>query len=164
MAPPSTVEFEGTPLKVSTETSGGNTFVTVTDLGKVVGQLPNIQNSHAVIADDGTIYVSGICGLCPGPDGKPAMVSGGPGPETLRTMKLLEVMLRACGAGPEHVTMVHVYLVDNTDERFAAMNNAYLEYWGKRPRPGRITTGTSGLVLGACVEIDLVAKIPASKL
>ena len=38
----------------------------------------------------------------------------------------------------------------------------YLDFFGERPKPARITTGTSGLVLGACIEIDLVAKMPTA--
>ena len=91
---------------MKTQSSGGNTFVTITDLGKIVGDIGNIQNSHGVISSDGTIYVSGICALCRTSDGKCEMKPGGVGPETTRSMELLEVCLRACGAGPEHVTMV----------------------------------------------------------
>ena len=100
-------------------------------------------------------------------------------------MKLIEATLKACGAGPEHITMVreaatllllqacvvahltcvclcvqaHVYLTDNTKERFAEMNAGYLEYWGDRPLTSRITVGCSSLALGCSVEIDVVAKM-----
>ena len=55
--------------------------------------------------------------------------------------------------------MVHVYLVDNTKERFAMMNAGYLEFMGERPLPARITVGCGALALGASVEIDVVARI-----
>lgn len=161
---PKTVQFDGQTLNVEAKQQGGNTFVTITDLGKVAGNLPNIQNSHAVMTPDGTIYVCGLCGLCPGPDGNPAMVSPGTAGQTMRTMKLLEMVLHACGATKEHITIVHAMIVDNTAERFKAFNEAYLEFWGPLLRPARITTGTSALLLGAEVEIDCIAKVPASKL
>ena len=43
--------------------------------------------------------------------------------------------------------------------RFAEMNAGYLEFWGTRPLPARITVGCSALALGCCVEIDVVAKV-----
>lgn len=111
------------PLAVTTSESGGNTFVTV-DVAEICGDLGDIANAHAVIASDGTIYVGGCCGLQPAADGGPSIAPGGPGPETSRCMQLLEVFLRACGAGVEHITMVHVYLIDNTTARFGEMNAA----------------------------------------
>ena len=72
-------------------------------------------------------------------------------------MELIEAVLRACGGGVEHITMAHVYLTDNTKERFAMMNAGYLAFMGERPLPARITVGCAP-ALGASVEIDVVAK------
>ena len=85
----------------------------------------------------------------------PAIVEGGPKAECVRTMELIEAVLRACGGGVQHITMAHVYLTDNTKERFAMMNAGYLEFMGGRPLPARITVGCGALSLGASVEIDV---------
>ena len=87
------------------------------------------------------------------------LVRGGPRAEAFRAMELVEAALRACGAGPEHIVMAHVYLVDNTADRFAEMNAGYVDYFGDRPLPARITVGAGALALGAAVEVDVVAKI-----
>ena len=65
----------------------------------------------------------------------------------------------ACGAGVEHITMVHIYQVNYNKETFAAMNAGYLEFWDGRPLPLRITVGCSALALGSTVEIDVLAKL-----
>jgi enamine deaminase RidA (YjgF/YER057c/UK114 family) len=38
------------------------------------------------------------------------------------------------------------------------VNEGYLQFWGDRPLPARITVGCSALALGSCVEIDVIAK------
>ena len=42
--------------------------------------------------------------------------------------------------------------------RCAAVNEGYLQFWGDRPLPARVTVGCSALALGSCVEIDVIAK------
>ena len=146
-------------VDVKCETSGGNILVTL-DWDKIFGKLPfKIPFCSGVITPDGTIYISGTIGLAPPAGGAPSIVTGGPKVEAIRTMELIEANLKACGAGLENVTMAHVYLVDNTKERFAEMNAGYLEFWGARPLPARITVGCSALALGCSVEIDVVAKM-----
>ena len=124
------------------------------------GTLPfKIPFCSAVLTEDGTIYVSGSIGLAPpASGGPPSIVPGGPKPELLRTMQIVEACLKACGADVQDITMAHCYLVDNTKERFGEMNAAYLEFFGTRPLPARITVGCSALALGSCVEVDVIAK------
>ena len=132
------------------------------DWSKVFGKLPfKIPFCSGTLCDDGTIYISGTIGLAPvTTDGQaPSIVAGGPYNECVRTMEIVEAALKACGASLENIVMVHVYLVDNTKERFAEMNKGYLEFWADRPLPARITVGCSALALGSCVEIDVIAKL-----
>ena len=39
------------------------------------------------------------------------------------------------------------------------MNAGYLQFWGSRPLPARITVGCTALALGAVVEVDVIAKM-----
>eukprot|EP00933_Yihiella_yeosuensis_P028981 TRINITY_DN22729_c0_g1_i1.p1 TRINITY_DN22729_c0_g1~~TRINITY_DN22729_c0_g1_i1.p1 ORF type:complete len:206 (+),score=46.41 TRINITY_DN22729_c0_g1_i1:31-618(+) len=146
-------------VKVSSEVSGGNTHVTL-DWEAILGNLPfKLPFCSAVITPNGTVYVSGAVGAERGPDGKPRIVDGGPEAEALKTMEVIDACLRACGASAEHVTMVHAYLVDYTRERFAAMNKGYLQFWGARPLPARICTGTTHVGLSGSVEFDVIAQL-----
>lgn len=108
---------------------------------------------HATIAGD-TIYVSGTLGTLPG---SMALAPGGVGPETTQTLRNIETILAACGAGLADLVKVNVFLadIDNFDE----MNEAYLAVMGDDP-PARITVGRAGLALGAAVEIDAIAYLP----
>ena len=157
---PKTVTINGCgEVGVSTARSGGNVLVTL-DWDKIFGILPfKIPFCSAVVCNDGSIYVSGSIGLAPPVAGeKPSIVTGGPKPEMIRTMVIIEAILQACGAGIENITMAHCYLVDNTPERFKEMNEGYLEFMADRPLPARITVGCSALALGSVVEVDVIAK------
>ena len=110
--------------------------------------------SHATIAGD-TIYVSGSLGTLPD---SMDLAPGGTGPETTQTIRNIESILRACGAELDDVVKVNIYLTDMS--RFSEMNAAYLEYFGDSP-PARITVGVSELALGASIEIDCIAHVPA---
>jgi 2-iminobutanoate/2-iminopropanoate deaminase len=118
--------------------------VTVDGLGK----LPAF--CHGVVAGD-FIYVSGTLGT---KAGSFELVEGGTGPETTRTLRNIETILKGCGAGLEHLIKLNVFLADM--DAFADMNAAYLEVIGSDP-PARITVGRAALALGAAVEIDGVA-------
>ncbi len=118
--------------------------VTVDGLGK----LPAF--CHASVAGD-FIYVSGTLGT---KDGSFELVDGGTGPETLQTLRNIEMVLKGCDAGLKHLIKVNVFLTDMTT--FREMNESYLEVIGSDP-PARITVGCSALALGAAVEIDAVA-------
>jgi 2-iminobutanoate/2-iminopropanoate deaminase len=118
--------------------------VTVDGLGK----LPAF--CHGVVAGD-FIYVSGTLGT---KAGSFELVEGGTGPETTRTLRNIETILKGCGAGLEHLIKLNVFLADM--DAFADMNAAYLEVIGSDP-PARITVGGAALALGAAVEIDGVA-------
>lgn len=110
---------------------------------------------HAVIAGD-FIYVSGTLGTQPE---AMSLVEGGTGPETTQAMRNIEAILASCGAGLDDLVKVNVFLADMTT--FGEMNKAYLAVIGSEP-PARITVGRAELALGAAVEIDAIAYLPAS--
>lgn len=116
-----------------------------------LGRLPVF--SHASTAG-GLIFVSGTLGTLPG---TMELAPGGIGPETTQTLKNLETILAAEGAGLDDVVKVSVYVVDMAE--FAAMNEAYAAFFPADP-PARITVGGAQLALGARVEIECVARAP----
>ena len=110
--------------------------------------------SHAVIAGD-FIYVSGTVGTKT--DSQEQLVEGGTGPETIRTLRIIETILDECGASFGDLVKVNIFLSDM--KTFPEMNEAYLEVLGADP-PARITVGRAELALNAAVEIDAIAYKP----
>jgi 2-iminobutanoate/2-iminopropanoate deaminase len=108
---------------------------------------------HASVVGD-QVLVSGTIGAR---DGALELVPGGIAAETTQTLRNIETILAACGCGLADVAKVNVFLTDMAD--FGAMNQAYLGVFGAEP-PARITTGCTGLALGALVEMDCVAFRP----
>jgi len=119
-----------------------------------LGRLP--QFCHATVAD-GWIHVSGTLGTMPG---SLDLVEGGAGPQTTQTLRNIETILRACGAGIHDVVKMSVFLSDMST--FAEMNRAYSEVVGEES-PARITVGKAGLALGAAVEIECTAYLVESQ-
>ena len=117
-----------------------------------LGRLPAF--SHATVAGD-TVYVSGTLGTR---EGSFELVEGGMAAETTQTLRNIERILAAAGASLEDVVKVNVFVTDMS--QFADMNRAYLELFPGDP-PARITVGCAALALGALVEIDCVAYVPA---
>ena len=108
---------------------------------------------HASIAGD-TIYVSGTLGTL---DNSMQLAPGGVAGQTTQTLRNIETILRACGAGLDDLVKVNVFLADI--DSFDEMNEAYLAVMGDDP-PARITVGKAALALGAAVEIDAIAYLP----
>lgn len=113
-----------------------------------LGRLPAF--SHASIAGD-HIWVSGTLGT---KEGSFELVEGGMAAQTTQTLRNIESILLAAGAGLRDVVKVNVFVTDMS--QFADMNRAYLEFFPEDP-PARITVGCEALALGALVEIDCVA-------
>jgi len=117
-----------------------------------LGRLPVF--SHASVAD-GWIYVSGTLGTRPGGF---ELVDGGPGAETAQTLRNIESILKAAGAGWRDVVKMNVFVSDMAG--FPAMNEAYAAFFQDQDPPARITVGGVQLALGAAVEIDCIARTP----
>lgn len=110
--------------------------------------------SHAAVVGD-TVYVSGSLGTL---RDSMELAPGGIGPQTAQTLENIQAILRACGAEMKDVAKVNVYLTDMSG--FPEMNDAYLKVFAESP-PARITVGVAELALGASVEIDCIAQLPA---
>ena len=87
------------------------------------------------------------------------LAPGGVAGQTTQTLRNLETILQACGAGLDDLVKVNVFLADI--DTFAEMNEAYLEVFGDSP-PARITVGGVDLALGAAVEIDCIVWKPGA--
>jgi 2-iminobutanoate/2-iminopropanoate deaminase len=116
--------------------------------GKVLpGSLPF---SEAVRVGD-TLYLSGAIGVEPG---TLKLVPGGIEPESRRTLQNLRITLEAHGYSLSDVVKCTIMLADIGE--WARFNAIYGEFFAA-PYPARSAFGTSGLALGARVEVECIA-------
>lgn len=101
---------------------------------------------------DNTLYLSGNLGNLPGSND---LIAGGIGPETRQTMENIKSVLEQFGSSMDQVVKCTVFLADINE--WAAMNEVYRTYFKKAP--ARSALGTSGLALGARVEIECIATV-----
>jgi 2-iminobutanoate/2-iminopropanoate deaminase len=113
---------------------------------------PPVGPFSQAIEVGGFLYFSGQVAQDPA-TGK--VVEGGIVAEAERVLQNLSAVLKAAGKSFDDVVRAGVFLTRMSD--FAAMNGIYARYFSQ-PFPARTTIGVAALVLGACVEIDLVVK------
>ena len=109
--------------------------------------------SEAVRAGD-LLFVSGEIGTQPG---KMALVPGGITPEARQTIENVRDVLQRHGATLADVVQCTVFLSDMKE--WPAFNSVYREYF-KAPFPARSATGSTGLALGARLELQCTAYAP----
>jgi 2-iminobutanoate/2-iminopropanoate deaminase len=85
-----------------------------------------------------------------------ALVGGDIAAQTEQVMRNLAALLRAAGAGFEHVVRTTVFLADLNE--FAGMNEVYGQYVVDPP-PARATVQVARLPRDVKVEIDLIAVV-----
>ncbi|GLY42897.1 reactive intermediate/imine deaminase [Amycolatopsis sp. NBRC 101858] len=100
------------------------------------------------------LFVSGQLGL-----GDAGLVPGGVAPETRQAIHNVAAVLEGHGATLADVVKSTVFLASMDD--WPEMNKAYAELFGT-PAPARSAVG-SGLLLGARVEIEVVAYAPTTQ-
>lgn len=105
------------------------------------------------IAIDGFLFTAGQAALDPATG---ALVEGGVEPETERVMANLTAVLDAAGCSWSDVLKTTIFLVDMAN--FAAVNAIYGRYMSDPP-PARSTVGVASLPKGACVEIEVIARL-----
>lgn len=110
--------------------------------------------SQAVVSH-GFLFSSGQIPLDPSTG---ELVKGDLKAQARRVFLNLSEVLKAAGASFDDVVKTTVFLTSMSD--FAALNEVYGEYLGKR-KPARSTIAVEALPKGASVEIELVAKIPS---
>jgi reactive intermediate/imine deaminase len=96
------------------------------------------------------LFLSGQLGL--DADGK--LVPGGIGPETRRTLENIRAVLERHGSSLDRIVKVTVMLADIKE--WGEMNVEYTKVFTGN-LPARSAFGTTGLALGARVEIECVA-------
>lgn len=99
-----------------------------------------------------TLYLSGQLGI----DGASKLVPGGIAAETRQALENIKAVLERYGSSLEHVVKVTIMLADIAERE--ELNKVYLTYFPQH-QPARSAFGTSGLVLGARVEIECVAVL-----
>jgi 2-iminobutanoate/2-iminopropanoate deaminase len=114
---------------------------------------PTARPFSAAVITNGMIYLSGQIGI----DNTGQLAAGGIAPETRQALENIRVLLAAHGASMRDVVKCTVMLADIRE--WGAMNDVYLTFFPTNP-PARSAFGTTGLALGARVEIECVAAAP----
>jgi len=105
----------------------------------------------AAVRYGGLLFVSGNVGNRPGTT---ELVAGGIAAETRQALDNIRATLELAGSSLGRVLKVTVFLADIDD--YTAMNEVYRQFFGSQP-PARSTLATSGLAIGARVEIEAIA-------
>jgi hypoxanthine phosphoribosyltransferase len=109
------------------------------------------------VSVDGWVYTSGQIGLDPATG---ELVAGGFEAQARRALENLRHVLAAASCGFGDVVKTGVFLADLAD--FPRLNALYAEAMGEH-RPARSTVQVAALPRGAMVELDMVARQPATK-
>ena len=102
-------------------------------------------------------FLSGQLGNQPG---TLKLVEGGIHAEATQTLQNIRTALRAQGLDLQHLVRCTVMLADMGE--WAQFNDAYRAFFGDIALPARSAFGTSGLALGARVEIECIAAAGGS--
>ena len=104
----------------------------------------------ALVSAGPMLYLSGQLGT----DSTGHLVAGGIGPETVQALTNVRVLLEAQGSSLDRVVKCTAMLADMAE--WGAMNQEYVRFF-PRHRPARSAFGTTGLALGARVELECTA-------
>lgn len=113
---------------------------------------PTRPFSPAVRVGD-VIFLSGQIGTDASASG--TVVAGGIEAETRQTMENIKRTLEAVGSSMDKVVKCTVMMADMAE--WDRMNTVYRTYFSAGRLPARSAFGTSGLALGARVEIECIA-------
>ena len=106
-----------------------------------------------VVRVENMLYLSGQLGV----NASGSLVSGGIKAETKQVMDNIRGVLEKNGSGMDQVVKCTVMLLDIAER--PAMSEVYVSYFPKDRLPARSTFGTTGLALGARVEIECMATV-----
>ena len=97
------------------------------------------------------LYLSGQLGV----DASGKLVTGGIKAETKQVMENIRAVLERNNSGMDHVVKCTVMMLDIAER--PAMSEVYVSFFPKDRLPARSTFGSTGLALGARVEIECMA-------
>ena len=100
------------------------------------------------------LYLSGQLGTT-----EDGLAPGGIAAETRQTLENIRASLERHGSSMERVVKCTVFLADMAE--WDRMNEVYVTFFGEN-LPARSAIGTSGLALGARVEIECIAVVAGS--
>jgi reactive intermediate/imine deaminase len=112
------------------------------------GKAAKLPFSQSVRVGD-VVYLSGALGNVPG---KMELVKGGMDAEVKQMMANIEAALQPHGLGFDSIFKCLVMLADMSE--WGAFNKAYLPYFHPERMPARSAFGSSGLAMGARVEME----------
>jgi 2-iminobutanoate/2-iminopropanoate deaminase len=106
---------------------------------------------------NGFVFVSGQLPFDPATG---TLIEGGIEAQTERTLRNLELVLRAAGSSLDQVVQMTIYIPDG--ELWGAVNTTYARIMGAH-RPSRAIVPVSPLHYGALIEIQAVAIAPGAR-
>lgn len=112
------------------------------------GKAAKLPFSQSVRVGD-VVYLSGALGHAPG---KLELVRGGIEAETRQMFENIRAALKPHGLGFDSIFKCLVMLGDMRE--WGAFNKVYLQYFDPQKLPARSAFGSSGLALGAAVEME----------
>lgn len=111
---------------------------------------PMAPYAQAIDGDD-LVFVAGQVGLDP----VSSTIPSGVYDETCRLLENIQAILVAANLALDDVVKTTVFVTDFDD--YAEVNRAYAEYFSE-PCPARSTVRVAGLLAGARVEIEAIAR------
>lgn len=112
--------------------------------------------SQGILAN-GLVFVSGQVPLDPATG---QLVAGADiESHTRQVLENVRAVLLAAGSDLKHLVKTTIFLTDLAD--FPAVNKVYGQYVGAGAMPARSTIQVAGLPLGARIEIEAIALVPA---
>lgn len=139
-------------LGTGAASAGPSNAVQFLNSGKV--NPPGLPFSEAVRVGR-TVYLSGQVGVKPGTN---ELVEGGMEAEARQTLENIRTTLEAHGFTLRDVVKCTVMLADISE--WSAFNEVYRTFFTS-PYPARSALGANGLALGARVEVECLASVPA---
>jgi 2-iminobutanoate/2-iminopropanoate deaminase len=109
------------------------------------------------IVHAGLVFASGQIPLDPRTG---RLVEGPIEAQTEQVIANLSAVLSAAGASLDCVVRTTVYVTDLS--LFSRVNAVYARHFHRAPAPARATVQVAALPLGAAVEIDAIAALPAA--